>query len=942
MRSNKLFVIIVTFALALTKHRFWMKQNKHHTGLTETQVLESRKLYGSNELTPPKRVSSWKLLLEKFRDPLIIILLAAMVLSLCVSIYQFSNDGADAVVFLEPIGILFAVMLAIGVGFAFERSANKKFDILNQENEIQSVKVIRNGNYSSVYRCDIVVGDIVLLDIGDEVPADGILLEAISLQVNESVLTGEPVIRKTTKSNEFVKDATYPSDRVMRGTTVVDGHGIMKVTMVGDRTEYGKVYEGSQIDNKVKTPLNMQLDRLSRMITILSYIIAGLIIIGRLIVFFNNGTEGLTFSDISRYILNTLMLAITIVVVAVPEGLPMSVSLSLALSMRRMLATNNLVRKMHACETMGAATVICTDKTGTLTQNQMRVSETDFFALGEKQNNKGSAWQIIVKSIAVNSTANLDLGDNNKIRTLGNPTEAALLLWLHERGIDYRTVREREEIIEQSAFSTEKKYMGTIIATAKEGESMLLIKGAPEIIMQSCSMMEGERGRTTLTLSQRQDIEAVLSDYQCRAMRTLGFAYTIIDSGMRCFDNTGRLKIAGLTFLGVVAISDPVRPEVPEAVKGCLGAGIKVKIVTGDTPGTAMEIGRQIGLWTDDDTDANHITGTDFAATSDEKLLERLDDIKIMSRARPMDKSRLVALLQKKGEVVAVTGDGTNDAPALNAAQVGLSMGDGTSVAKQASAITILDNSFKSINRAVLWGRSLYRNIQRFILFQLTINVAACLVVMLGAFTGVDSPLTVTQMLWVNLIMDTFAAMALASLPPDERVMRDQPRKQTDNIITRDMLRRIIVCGLIFVIVLMAFLHILKCNDIHALSDLWRRPVDIFVPENHGRVSPYELSIFFTFFVMLQFWNMFNAKAFHTNRSAFASIGKSKSFLMIALVIIGGQILIVNFGGPMFNVTPIRFSDWLIIIGSTAIVLIYGEIHRFIKFLINNSKHTTD
>lgn len=909
-----------------------MKQNKHHIGLTDNQVLESRRLHGNNELTPPQKESLWKLLGDKFRDPLIIILLIAMSLSVMVSAYQYVYDDEPATVFLEPLGILVAIAMAIGVGFAFERSANKKFDILNKEGEVQPVKVIRNGNFSSVPRCDIVVGDIVLLDIGDEVPADGILLEAVSLHVNESVLTGEPVARKTTNSDDFVKDATYPSDRVLRGTTVADGHGIMKVTMVGDRTEYGKVYEGAQIDNKVQTPLNIQLDKLSRLITKVSYIVAALIVVGRVLIFFQSDMDAASQSAIGKYILNTIMLAITVVVVAVPEGLPMSVSLSLALSMRRMLSANNLVRKMHACETMGAATVICTDKTGTLTQNQMSVRETCFFALGEKQNRMGGdIWEIIVSNISVNSTANLDKSET-KVRSLGNPTEAALLLWLNANGVDYRTVREQTDIVEQSAFSTEKKYMATVVRLEGNDEQVLvLVKGAPEIVMQFSSDVQMESGKLVPIDTMRDDISLRLADYQSRAMRTLGFAYKLVDAGMRCFDEHGFIKVSGFTYLGVVAIADPVRSEVPQAVANCLNAGIRVKIITGDTPGTAMEIGRQIGLWTDADTDANHITGTDFAAMSDERALERVGEIKIMSRARPMDKARMVSLLQQRGEVVAVTGDGTNDAPALNAAQVGLSMGDGTSVAKEASAITIMDNSFLSINRAVLWGRSLYRNIQRFILFQLTINVVACAVVMLGSFFGTEIPLTVTQMLWVNLIMDTFAAMALASLPPDEKVMEEKPRSQNANIITQPMRKHILAYAGVFIVLLMSVLHIFKCNDITSMLTLMHGDFVFFASEGITGLSSYELSLFFTLFVMLQFWNMFNAKAFLTGRSAFVKLTGSTSFLFIAAVILVGQILIVNFGGAMFNVVSISVVDWLIIVLLTSAVLWVGEVLRIFR-----------
>ncbi len=913
-----------------------MKQNKRLTGLTEIQVLENRKLYGDNRLDPPKKESIWKLFLEKFKDPLIAILLMALSLSVFVSVYQYMGGEESATIFLEPAGIFIAIMLAVGISFLFELNANKKFDILNKEGEEQPTKVIRNGNYTSISKQEVVVGDIVVLDTGDEVPADGILIDAVSLMVNESVLTGEPMTRKTVNSREFKEDSTYPSDRVMRGTTVMEGHGTMKVTMVGKFTEYGKVYEGAQIENSVKTPLNIQLDKLSSLITTLSYIVAGLIIVGRMIMFFNQDIDEKSLIDVGQYVLHTVMLAITVIVVAVPEGLPMSVSLSLALSMRRMLTTNNLVRKMHACETMGAATVICTDKTGTLTQNQMRVGETQFYGLGEKQTaGEGRAWQIVVNSIAVNSTANLSYTDDKRIKPLGNPTEAALLLWLNDMGVDYRDVREKAEITAQSAFSATKKFMGTkMLCNDDEETELLMIKGAPEFMLANSAYVDcSEEGEELLTQEKRDEITAKLSNYQSRAMRTLAFAYKIVERGTRCFDDEGFPRVKDLTFLGIVAIHDPIRAEVPAAVKSCLDAGIKVKMVTGDTPTSAIEIGRQIGLWTDSDQfEKNHISGAEFAATNNDVLLAHLEDIKIMSRARPMDKSRLVTLLQQKGEVVAVTGDGTNDAPALNAAQVGLSMGDGTSVAKNASDITIIDNSFSSINKAVLWGRSLYRNIQRFIYFQLTINIAACLIVLIGAFWGVRSPLTITQMLWVNLIMDTFAAIALASLPPDERVMQEKPRSVDANIITREMAVRFISIALVFVGALLGILHIMKCNDITSTLDFFGGNLRLTNEQADG-LTVYELTIFFTTFVMLQFWNLFNCKAFKSRKSAFWNLHKCQGFLIVVVVILVGQILITTFGGEMFGTTPITLTDWLVISAVTATTLIIGEFIRLLMYI---------
>lgn len=909
-----------------------MEQRKHYTGLSDKEVLESRRKHGENTLTPPEKESLWSQFIEKFEDPIIRILLVALIASFGVSCYHFWFASDSAHVFLEPIGILIAVLLATCVGFAFELSANKKFDILNQINDDTLVKVVRDGNVCAIPKKEIVVGDIVVLETGEEVPADGILLEAISLQINESTLTGEPVIKKTIVETEFDKDATYPSNEAMKGTTVVDGHGIMRVVTVGDSTEYGKVYEGSQIDNKVETPLNKQLNRLGDLITYASYVIAAVIIIARLAIYFLNA-GAIDWLDAGSYILNTIMIAVTVIVVAVPEGLPMSVTLSLALSMKRMLSANNLVRKMHACETMGASTVICTDKTGTLTQNQMKVYKTNFYGLQNEKLQNDELSNLIKEGIAINSTAYLDHSNPEKIKALGNPTEAALLLWLHENKENYLELRESAEIIEQLTFSTERKYMGTIIKSILLNKKVLYVKGAPEIVLANCKQVMTQNGLVNVA-EYRKNIESQLFEYQNQAMRTLGFAYKIIEDEPNCFHD-GKLAKSDMIFLGITAISDPVRLDVPDAVRNCIKAGISVKIVTGDTPGTAKEIGRQIGLWSSSDTDRNHMTGVEFAEMSDNTLLDRVLELKILSRARPMDKERLVKLLQQKSQVVAVTGDGTNDAPALNAAQVGLSMGDGTSVAKEASAITILDNSFNSITRAVMWGRSLYQNIQRFILFQMTINVAACLIVLIGSFLGTESPLTVTQMLWVNLIMDTFAALALASLPPNEKVMFDKPRKTTDHIISHKMAYEIIGVGVLFVFILFGLLQYFKHVEVSSLSDFSLSEFIAnylnFSPVSNG-LSSYELSLFFTIFVMLQFWNMFNAKAFNTGKSAFFKIGQSlKGFGVVALIIVLGQYVIVTFGGEMFNVVPIQAIDWLIIIFITSFVLWIGELFRLLK-----------
>ena len=886
-----------------------MSNEQHFQGLTAREVEESRLRNGANILTPPAKEPLWKRFLEKFGDPLIIILLIAGALSIGISCYEYWGLDKGAGVFFEPIGIFIAILLATGLAFIFELKADKEFALLNQVNDDEPVQVIRDGNAMQVPKKDVVVGDIVILNTGEEVPADGELLEAVALNIDESTLTGEPICAKTTDPAKFDHDHTFPDNHAMRGTKVMEGHGVMRVFAVGDATENGKVFEAAQIDDSVKTPLNEQLDGLGDLITKISYGFAALIIVGRLIMYFAGG-NGFDWVEFLAYFLQTLMIAVTLVVVAVPEGLPMAVTLSLAYSMRRMLKTNNLVRKMHACETMGATTVICTDKTGTLTQNQMQVYKADFF--GNPDNT------VLEEGIAVNSTAQLDLSDE-KPQVLGNPTEGALLLWLNKCGVDYSKLREGAKRLEELPFSTERKYMATVVESAS-GERILYVKGAPEIVFGMCADTKGVT---------KKEIDALLLGYQNMAMRTLGFAYQVLKDGDATIADH-KVVAKNLQFLGVVAISDPVRADVPEAVNEVLNAGIGVKIVTGDTPGTAKEIGRQIGLWDDSrDGDRNIITGTEFAELSDAQLRERVGDLKIIARARPMDKKRLVEALQANNEVVAVTGDGTNDAPALKAAHVGLSMGDGTSVAKEASDITIVDNSFSSIGRAVMWGRSLFQNIQRFILFQMTVNVAACFIVLAGAFMGTESPLTVTQMLWVNLIMDTFAAMALASLPPSASVMKDKPRSREAFIINRPMWQSIVGVGGIFFLLLLGILYIFEHYQVNNILELFS-----FIPQtvdvNNATLTPIELSMFFTIFVFLQFWNMFNARAFETGKSAF-HFKNCSGFVMIALVILIGQIVIVTIGGQFFNVTPLSVVDWAVIIGATSLVLWIGELIRLFK-----------
>ncbi len=798
-----------------------------------------------------------------------------------------------------------SVSHSTGLAFYFELQADKEFTILNHVNDDEPVEVIRNGNVKQIPRKDVVVGDIVILNTGEEVAADGELIEAVQLHLDESTLTGEPVCGKSINKEEFDKNATYPTNHVMKGTKVMEGHGIFRVLAVGDTTEQGKVFEAAQIDDSVKTPLNEQLDGLSDWITKVSYGFAALIIIGRIAVYLiSNGTD--CFGSMEQiapfiaYVLQTLMIAVTLIVVAVPEGLPMAVTLSLAYSMRRMLRTNNLVRKMHACETMGATTVICTDKTGTLTQNQMKVDDIKVYATNVSDN-------VINEGFAVNSTASIDFSIVTKPQVLGNPTEGALLLWLSSKGIDYRMLRESVNIVKELPFSTERKYMATIVESAAiPDKKVLYVKGAPEIIFNICKISDVDKGT----------VDKQLITYQERAMRTLGFAYQVLENDDTVIEND-KLIAGSLHFIGIAAIADPVRADVPNAVKECLNAGINIKIVTGDTPGTAKEIGRQIGLWSSTDTDNNIITGPEFEELTDEQLLDRIEDLKIIARARPMDKKRLVEALQKKNQVVAVTGDGTNDAPALHTAHVGLSMGDGTSVAKEASDITIIDNSFSSIGKAVMWGRSLYQNIQRFLLFQLTVNVTACFLVLCGAFMGTESPLTVTQMLWINLIMDTFAAMALASLPPSESVMQDKPRNRNAFILNKQMIANIVGVGGFFFVMLLGLLYIFQHADIHQLTDLLTLQLG-----EKGHVTAYELTLLFTIFVMTHFFYLFNARAFETGRSALHFKG-CKGLLTIVAIIMIGQVAMVEIPGlqQFFNVCGLSLQDWIIIIVGSSLVL---------------------
>lgn len=872
-------------------------------GLTSEQVLESREKYGINVLTPTDKVSNWRRFFEKFKDPLIIILIIAGVLSLGISLYEFLYLDKSWSVFFEPIGILLAIFLSTTLAFIFELKSDKEFSLLNQVNDEELVVVIRNGKYTKIPKKDVVVGDLVVIDSGCEVPADAELLKSTSLNINESSLTGEQHSRKSVNPNEALPNATYPSNMVYRGTKVMEGHGVCRVFAVGDSTEYGKVYKQAQIDNGVKTPLKEQLDRLGGKISTISYVLAILIVIGRGFVYLHglNGSPIIGIESLS-YLLQSIMIAVTLVVVAVPEGLPMAVTLSLAYSMRKMLATNNLVRKMHACETMGAATVICTDKTGTLTQNEMRVF--DVWVSDDVETN------LLYQSIAINSTASIE-EYNGKVEIIGNPTEGALLMWLKQHGINYVTIRNEAEIIKELPFSTENKYMATVIRQ-EDGNALLYVKGAPEIIVKYCDISSKDH----------YYFKTYTESFQKRGMRMLALAVKELEKDEVAIEK-GKLSVSGLKLISMFALSDPVREDVPEAVRECLDAGIDVKIVTGDNADTALEIGRQIGVWTDSNSLQNIITGPELSSLTDEQLKSIAKKLIIIARARPSDKERLVRALQANGEVVAVTGDGTNDAPALKAAHVGLSMGDGTSVAKEASDITIIDNSFTSIGRAVLWGRTLYRNIQRFVLFQMTVNIAACLIVLCGAFMGVQSPLTVTQMLWINLIMDTFAAMALASLPPDKELMKNKPRNRYAFIIDRSLFWHITVTGGIFCALMVWFTYLMEHTEIHP-------GINGFHLGDYNGISDYESGLFFTAFVFLQFWNLFNAKAYGTNKSAW-NLKNCGSFLFVVALIFFGQIVIIYIGGDFFNMVSLELDDLLKIIIATSSVMVIGEFIRLFR-----------
>lgn len=862
--------------------------NQPNVGLTAKEVEASKQAHGENVLTPPKRTPLWKLYIEKYNDPIIKILLVAALVSLGLAVINGE--------YIETIGIILAIILATTVGFVFEMDAARKFQSLTALGEEQPVKVIREGQTLEVARREVVVGDLIIVETGDEIPADARLIESTALQIDESSLTGEPMANKHVVDADHPTDAeaTYPSDLILRSTMVMGGRATARVEAVGDATEIGKVARKATELTAVKTPLNLQLTRLAKLISVVgtSISIAAFVIFLTHDILVNPLWHTANYVGMATVVLKYFMMAVTLIVMAVPEGLPMAVTLALALNMRRMLKSNNLVRKLHACETMGAVTVICTDKTGTLTQNRMQVA--DLFrvkaegAKAEDADAKALTDPLFHAALALNTTADLDPEGHG----IGNPTECALLLWLQGQGLHYQDLRSAHAMLKREPFSTERKYMATVADV--DGQAWLFVKGAPEIVTTFC----------TMTADARTDIAQRLRAWQDKAYRTLAFACAPCNE----------IRTTGLTLQAIVAISDPIRTDVPAAVDQCRQAGINVKMVTGDTSATAIEIARQIGTWGPNTPAEAQITGPDFAALSEDEAYKRVQSLRVMSRARPTDKQRLVNLLQRHGEVVAVTGDGTNDAPALNHAHVGLSLGSGTSVAKNASDITLIDDSFNSIVKAVMWGRSLYKNIQRFLYFQLVVNVAALLLVLAGSAIGTELPLTVTQILWINLIMDTFAAMALASLPPSAEVMKSKPRRQTDFILTHRIQWAIIVVGLLMFAPMLAFL-------------VW---CEREMGANAG-MDVHELTLFFTTFVMLQWWNLLNAKALGSDHSAFHQLLSDRTLLLVMLLVLVGQWGIVTFGGEMFRVTPLSFKEWGAIILVTSPVLWIGEILRLLK-----------
>ncbi len=840
------------------------------SGLQSSQVEELRKTYGANAMTPPVRESLWKQYLQKFDDPIIKILLLAVTISLIVSLVQGSG-------FLDTIGIIVAILLATGIAFFNEYRSSREFDILNAHRDDMGVKAIRDGHPTSVPSRDIVVGDLILLEAGDAVPADGWLSISDDLNSDESAFTGESEpVRKDIQS------------RVLKGSFVTAGKGRMIAAAVGDSAQMGLIAASLGIDHATQTPLEHKLEALAGIISKFGYAMA-VLICGTLFI------RGLMFGEVTglnietaNHILHYVMLAVVIVVAAVPEGLPMSVALSLSLAMRKMTKANCLVRRLIACETIGSATTVCTDKTGTLTKNQMEVVASSAGNPVRPENLPGTPSEWITLTAAVNGTAHLEEREGRVI-VIGNSTEGALNRWLRQHKLDYQQLRAETTVTKQYLFDGKRKRMSTVVTL--EGNPYLLVKGAPEIISGLCTV--------------KPDLGGV-SELASRAMRTLAFAHKMIIDGDE--------SETGLTWDGYVGIRDPLRDDIAASVASCQSAGIRVRMVTGDNPETARAIARDAGIL----QQGTVVTGTEFRTLTEDQQVTAAQELDVMARAEPMDKLLLVTALQKTGAVVAVTGDGTNDAPALKHADVGLAMGiAGTEVAREASDIILLDDSFGSITNAVLWGRSLYENIQRFLLFQLTINFSACLLIFIASLMGFPEPFTIIQILWINIIMDTLAAFALCSEAPHAGLMKHRPIPHDAKIISPFMWISIIVTGAFFIIGGM---------------------LQIATGFLGGTTAAEINTVFFAAFIIAAVWNGINCRALDGKMPAF--FRGNPTFFVVMGVIVLAQILIIQYGGMIFGTVPLSLHQWIVIVIATASVLVIGLLLRTVYPIIQGKQTT--
>ncbi len=843
-----------------------MEKNIKIQGLTDAEVLSSREKHGLNLLTPPKEVPWWKLYLEKFKDPIIVILLVATAISLAFGIIEGN--------YTESIGIIAAVLIATGVGFWREYDAKKKFDAMKSDKDYEPVKVRRNGVVVEITKDHVVVGDIAILSAGDEIPADIELFKAIDMKVAESAMTGESVAVPKYPIDEAYTGSGFAPNLLLRGTTIESGLGEGVVIKVGDETEIGKTTIQASEETDNKTPLEEKLGELAGKITTAAFLVAGLMFIILNLVHWDFAFGDHAFSWSMSTLLTEvgfLMGAIVVIIVAVPEGLPLSVTLALAFSMKTMANENNLVKKMHACETIGAVNVIFTDKTGTLTQNCMTVVDVDV-----REEDK----DVLNLVGAVNSTANW----SNASRVLGNPTEAAILKHMgHDLS---ERLRSEYRILSCIPFSSAYKYMVTQAQNEESKEEIILIKGAPEVIARIIRYDKYLGEVSTQQARGRRAISAaIINSKDYNAVKES------LESGNPLDD---------CTYIGTWFIEDPVRSDVPDAIRKCYGAGIDVVMMTGDNLRTGTEIGRQAGF-----KDIWAIEAKDFweAVKNPQNGREYPN---VIARCTPTNKLDILKWAKDKDYVCAMTGDGVNDSPSLNHADVGIAMGSGTSVAKEAADIILLDDAFPSIVTGVKWGRSLYKNIKNFLFFQLSINVSACLIAVFGPLVGVEMPFTVIQFLWINLVMDSLAAIALTSEPADERVLSEKPRDRRQFIIDKSLAKSIFGFG-IFVWILCTFV-------------LWGMKHTEFL-------SKIDLTVFFASYMVINLWNMFNARVIGKNKSVFSGLKSNYKFTGILLFILAVTILLVQFGGEVFQTHPLSWKTWLTIILVTSPVMIVREIY---------------